>query len=684
MDIETIKYWKWVVEILDKGGMTKNLLVFKACKKFWEHGYSRTLQRLLERKPGLLRIAWRNVQEQKDYPFWPPPLKQYELEKIKGKYPFGIVNNNGDIIGFDPLNFTRGLFVCGEPGSGKSYPILIMLDHILSIPKEVRGFNVLVIQLLKHDADFLIRKHPKFLIIEEENLRWNMFECEPWDDPEKNVKSAASIFASTNYLMSLTRPILKESIKLCRKKGNPLNFTNIKAEIDNAKKSLGLEGFESKAHTDKVKSRIHEFLENPQLNVERGFPVEGFWSKEDICLNFCDEHDKYIRSTVVTDILISLQRYYERFPVRPERLRTLVIIDECRSVFPRVSDNNDFDADEFLEKFVTTRRSSGIGLITLTQEPQSVSVWLAGNSAFFLTFPIAGRALEDIKVYQNLSDEQISFIPKLPPYGTGILRDRRFDRPYLVTIPGGFEIESIPKEEVDDFMWEDIKGLHESLSKPSKRDLEKEKIQIRKDGKWLKTMSDGIRILETLINDPFMHKTALRDRLDLGTRIDPAIDWLKGNGFISENKFKHSNQGKTYAKYLPLTEKGQDTVQIPVSKRIAQERFEHTLFIKHVAGWIEGQGYEPIKEYSVRGIEKRIDVFAVQDGLRTAYEISLTINSRDVLKNVYKCFRTYNVDKLYIVCDTQQKADDVQKRIVPEIQVDWISKIKFTWIGDFL
>lgn len=683
MDIQTVKYWKWVVEILDKGGATKNPLVFKACKQFWERGYSRTLQRLLTRKPGLLRIAWRNVQEQKDYPFWPPPLKQHELEKIIGKYILGLINNHDDIIGFDPINFTRGLFICGETGSGKSYPILRMLDQILSIPKEERGFNVLVIQILKRDANFLIKKHPDFRIIEEENLLWNMFRCESWDDFEKKVKSVVSIFASTNYLMSLTRPILKESVKLCRKKGIPLNFINIKAEIDNARKSLGQEGYESKTYVDKVKGRIHEFQEKPQLNVERGFPIEGFWSKEDICLNLCDEPDKYIRSTIATDILISLQRYYERFPVRPERLRTLVVIDECRSVFPRVSDNNDFDADEFLEKFVTTRRSSGIGLIALTQEPQSVSPWLVDNSAFFLTFPIAGEALADIKTYQGLTDKQIDFIQRLPPLGTGILRDRRFDRPYLVKIPGDFDITAITTDEVAVLMKDYISKLHAQLEEAKEIDLETFEAELVEHGRKGLVFANGRLILEILKKEPFLHKTAIRERFGLGNEMmGEAVDWMTCHEYATTHEFPFSNKGRNHATYIVLTRKGQVLTNIPKSQRIASSHFKHTLFIDHVAKRLTKQGYNPVKEYSENHRQDRIDVFAVQDGKRTAYEITLSMGN--VVWNIEKCFRQYMADKLCIVCETQKAADKVKEQVKDKIPTDWLSKIDFVGIGHFL
>ena len=131
-----------VVLTLDKGRITRNSYIRKACKLGWETGYWGPLQKLLKEKPWLLTKAWRNILEQLDYPFWPPPMKQDEINTIKGKYQIGYVNSNKDMAGLDPLDFTQGLTIFGETGSGKTYPVLMVTDQILSTPIEERGFKI--------------------------------------------------------------------------------------------------------------------------------------------------------------------------------------------------------------------------------------------------------------------------------------------------------------------------------------------------------------------------------------------------------------------------------------------------------------------------------------------------------------------------------------------------------------
>ncbi|MFC1829708.1 hypothetical protein ACFL0O_08855, partial [Thermodesulfobacteriota bacterium] len=677
--MDNLEYYREKVKKLIEGGVPEQYPELHiACKLFWETHDYKLLKSILDENPGLIADAERAINETQqaleDCPLRPFP-KSDELESIQGQFNLGYVNPNLDFCGFDPLDFTRGLFVCGAIGSGKSYPILRLLSQILSVPITERGFNVLVIQVVKRDADFLVKRFPDFRIIEWENLRRNIFEVEPWDKSEAKINSAVSIFSSANYLRSLTQPILNECVDLCRKDKLPLNFTEIFDQVKNATKTLEQQGYDTKNMADKVKLRINEFAKKPQLNLNNGLRIDNFWSEEDICLNLIEEKNTYIYSTVITDILISLQRYYERFPVYPPKLRTLLIIDECRTIFPNVNDFRDFNADRFLELFVTTRRAAGIGLIALTQEPQSVSTWLTNNSAFFLTFPIRGEAVEYVQRYQNLSEDQVGYIPQLPKYGTGIMSDVRFNRPFLMQVPGDFQIEIFTKEEADELTQDYIKELHERITKNKKEEQSAEVIEY---GKKLKIYSDGYRILEALKKNPFLHKTAIRDQLGLADRINKAVDWLTGSKYVIEAEFRHSSKGKAYAKYLVLTEKGQDTIQMPRSRRISKNRFQHTLFIKRLADWIEGQGYEPIREYHVSDLEERIDVFAIQDGLRTACEITLSTKTEDVLRNVHKCFNIYNVDELYIICDSKKEAGDVQKRILPKIPANWIPKIIFT------
>ena len=155
-------------------------------------GDSSLLEDVLEENPGILAEARRNrmvdIKAKNENPFYPEPIYD-EIPDISGEVTIGEVNGLGEAVGLDPIDFTRGLFVCGEIGSGKSYPVLRMLDQILSVPVHERGYNVIVAQAVKRDADFLINKHDSLRVIDWADIRRSPLRVEEWDTHDAKINS---------------------------------------------------------------------------------------------------------------------------------------------------------------------------------------------------------------------------------------------------------------------------------------------------------------------------------------------------------------------------------------------------------------------------------------------------------------------------------------------------------------
>jgi len=400
----------------------------------------------------------------------------------------------------------------------------------------------------------------------------------------------------------------------------------------------------------------------------------------------------YIYATFITDLLLKLQRYHEKTPSHPARLKTLFVIDECRSVFPGKRDIHDYDADRFMERFITSARSSGIGRITITQEPQSVTSWLTDNSAFFLTFPIAGGAMEHLQKYQNLTDEQLAYIEKLPQKGTGIFRDRRFDRKYLVQVPGDLDIEPISQEETKNIMKPFITKMHAALeAKVIEINVPKEKDYTEQYLDKVRSFihKEALQILQMLRVKPFWHKTKLREKLGIShKKFDRNVDWLNGNGFIETVECRLKT--KPAALYA-LTEKSHDLLKTPQSRRRPTPRlFKHTFYQIKVAAWLKEQGHNPKIEYCIPGSDsifqtttesgksfvtpQRIDVFAEIDGVRVAYEITLSFKNLDI--NVHKCFLNMNAERLIIVCENNADMERARRKIEGTERLSELLKVK--------
>lgn len=621
-------------------------------------------------------------------PFYPPPYKDDELDAIGGTYSLGLVNSENSETGLDPIDLTRGLFICGEPGGGKTYAALSLIDQMLKVPLQKRGFNIIIFQIVKRDADFLIRSYPNLRIIEYDDLRYNMWRTEKWDRQKTRLKSSLSIFSSVNWLGPLTQPILKVASNICLKYGNEPTFSKINRMILPAVKHLELGSYEVKNHADKVRQRLSEFIDTEEIfDGDCHYPIDEFWTEEDIILNLMDEPSSYIYRTFLSDLLVTMQRYYEQKRTE-NRLNTLIVIDECRSVFPYKSPYSEDDTDGFLERFITTARSSGIGRITITQEPHNVSNWLPDNSAFFWTFPIAGRAIDHLKNFMNLSDEQISHIAKLEKHGEGIFRDRRFDRPYIIEVPPYLNDKPIDMNYAKALMQPYIDNLQARFT--AKQKLVRKKAEIYTDAQlnyyrskiWTHTRA----VLEKLHSDPFLNKTKLMALIDGGRKkFDMSIEYLTKRRFIKAIECKMSKTRP--ATFYALTVDGFRLLEIPEEKRKHGARmFKHDYYCMRVYEYLAKKNLSPIQEFlpgnlKSLGAHGRIDVYCEsRNGKRYANEITLSFSN--LINNVKKCDLA-GMDAITIICEDQAGIDRA-KAMIEDAHIRTNPELKFKKIGEYL
>ena len=697
-DKDTFEYWREVIETLDKGRMTKDPFIHRACKICWESSGQlyKPLKDALESRPGLLEKAKRNVAEQEGKPFWPPPMKPDEIQEINGLYRLGYVNAKKDMVGLDPAPLTRGLFISGGQGSGKTYPVLRMMDEMLRLPPKQRGFNIINIQRIKRDADVFALKYPWFKVLGWRDLRYNMWQIEDWDDPRDKIAAACTIFAGENFLYSLSVPPLRYAVKksyeakgVFKGSENFPVFSDIYSRIGNYLKAYKIEGYDMKNTIGKVGNRLVDFIEEGEiLNCKKGLTTQ-FFLENDLCLNVIDENEFTVRTTIMS-ILYDIQRYLQKSPLSNPGMRILVIIDEARWLFDVSRDALDFPSNKILETWFTTCRESGFGRIIITQEPGSVSTFVTSNCAFRLSFPVFGqKSLDAIKSLNNLTDEQIAYIPKLAPFGQGIFSYPGFERAFIIQVPSNLDLDrSVNHEEIDKALRPFINQLHAKL-----KDSEALKfVDIDRIRKQSAIQIAGLLILDELKQNRFSHYTEIRDKRKLGNKMDDALSWLESEGLVVVIGCKHNKKGHT-AKYLALTATAQNSLNVPEKERISHSHFKHTLYQERVKAWIEAQGYVAIKEYCAEGaFKERIDVYTEyqKNGLtaKVAYEITLTLNSKDIMKNVTKCLNDpFSVDEINLVCETKEDLDRTIQIVAKSDQVDpdeQLDKITFRTITDFL
>ena len=717
--------WREIVETLYEGEMTRDPRVRSACEWFIKtSGDPSMLQELLDEYPSILSEAKRNimldVNANKENPFYPDPHDE-DIDILSRGIEVGKINRKSDFVGIRPLDFTRGFFICGAIGSGKSYPVFRILKQILSVPKEDRGFNVIIIQTSKKDMNFLFRDHAGIRVLWSRDILYSPFNVERWDSLERKRTSFVNVFRSVNWLRHHSLPMFNKSIDLAFER-NAKKDVNLKKVLDNiveASKSISIAaGLSLKDTMNHLAITLHSCVsEGGLINSYKGFPVDEFFSKEDLILNLYDTTNEYAVGTFLGTLLNDLKDYYTSLS-EPTDLRTLVVIDECRSLFPKdpLGSSEGHNSNQAMENFVTTRRSSGIGLIAITQEPRSVPTYLTSNSNFLLAMKIGGIARKDVKDLMNLNDEQTAFFDKLPKFGVGIMRHPDFERPFWVKIPGDVDDSPISENAIKKFMEEYVDSLHLKYSyEPTVPKVVEEvddagflmidPSDIKGSGRKARVVYQSTLIIEELSRDPFIAYTDLRTKIGL----DPnpyrdAVDLLLSQGLAE--KVKCIGASKKPSNYLVLTK------NVPGRSLKNPLFFRHILYQKRIEGYLVSNGYSDVEvEYYAeksdgkqpksiimkdkdgisRVMLKRIDVFGIKDGKKHAFEVSLTFSN--LLDNIHKCLGMFKVDRLHLVTQNPPKKElgknklsntqMIQKVIDQKVPAHLVSKISIEVINDY-
>jgi len=723
--LESFEYWNDIIETLDMGGMTRDPLILKACKLCNETGYYKLLRDILTRKPQILMAAKRNISEQKKFPFMPYPWKRKDLAKLSGKYDIGIINNNGDRAGLDPIDFTRGLFICGETGSGKSYPSLRLMKQIFSEPIDKRGFNVIVVQSVKRDADFLLNTNKDIVILDWQDIRRSPLFVEPWDKQASKISSFCDVYSSVNWLMMHGQPLLSNTLKICLNKfGNDTNFEHLFDHVDLSAKYIGLLGPEHRNSRDHLKFSLFSFKETGSiLNCRRGFSVSEFFTKKDIILNLLDQKSDYIIATFITDLLLDIKRYYEQDP-QQGKLRTLIIIDESRRVLAAKNPNSQtgHNPSAPMIEVVTTRRSAGIGIIALTQEPQSAPDWLTNNSAYVLVMVISGRGRKEAQELINLSKVQSDYIDCLPSFGEGIMRYSGFDRRIVLKVPSDLDDTPIPPAQISELMKDRIKELHstidesisgdisdlhnisgisKNISNKSQSDNDKSKaFDIKQQKKLTLDKMNSLAIIDILLKNPFVPFTEIRDTLKISAqRMRDAVEYMNSRNLLVSVKCL-SLKNRT-AEYLVLTDRISEKEK---SVAVSPFMFKHRMYEQRVADCLNAKGYTTTIEFQGDDIDrsnaaktikintsdgreilipKRIDVFAVHPTTKERIAFEITLSFSNLMDNIHKCLEIFHVDVLRIVTENEEAKSYAMNLVSNKVPGYLAERIKFNTMKDF-
>ena len=177
-------------------------------------------------------------------------------------------------------------------------------------------------------------------------------------------------------------------------------------------------------------------------------------------------------------------------------------------------------------------------------------------------------------------------------------------------------------------------------------------------------------------------------------KFDMSLDWLIDNQCITEVSCQTSKTKPS--KFYPLTEKGYDLLKTPKSKRNPTPKmFKHTFYCIKVEESLKDHGYDAKREWAPKEgltnfnqsstditVPQRIDVFAIIDGAKTAYEITLSFSNLEL--NLYKCFGIMKMDYVTLVCENKAAIDRAKQKILKSKMPDKYEKrIEYVLISEF-
>ena len=129
--------WQEVLDVLERSGIIEE---HPELHKAWEVAFETHdidfLEQLLTRDPWIVEEANKRVAK---CPFFQP--KRDEFYIIQGLLNLGTIKPFSAPVGLAPLDLTRGLSIFGEIGSGKTYPILRLIDQVLSVPRKKGNYG---------------------------------------------------------------------------------------------------------------------------------------------------------------------------------------------------------------------------------------------------------------------------------------------------------------------------------------------------------------------------------------------------------------------------------------------------------------------------------------------------------------------------------------------------------------
>ena len=636
-------------------------------KDYLVNGEDQLLRQDIERFPGLIHEAETFIYSVErtskdhpiDMPYKPRHQARIECQGIADAVEVGIYNYDGGMFRIPAKDFVYNILILGQPGKGKTYANLYILDQLYPIIHAGK-LNVLIFDI-KGDYHNLAIKYQEYHFFEIEEVLHNFFmPSHTKNNDQRDYSKSIEIAAVAQYFHVITKPIIAKAISNLFSRKMPITIPSVVGEIESQLKKMKVSSF-NKQHYERVTSRLGDYQDYPNFCVEQGFPLEMYMN-ENMIFSLRDL-DQLKARHFIGDIMTKVLDYKVYHNQKSDSLKTLIVLDEGGWVFDAKQSEGEFDTNKFLEAFLRQSRAYGMGIILDTQQSYTVCNSLIDNSQNIISFANSPRVEEEHSCVLGLNDDQRVYLSHLEKR-CAIVRTPQH--------PDAFEIE-IP------FLEYDQSSSQEEVSEQTK---EKNKALLEKYGigRGQKPESTSPASSGPSHNKPSLNLSILDEREDCRSFIEACIH----DRFISETDlFKLAGLKKEKSSDVPslLIEAGflAPPVKLPTSKkpkvsypltieaqdflglkdRISPAHFKHTYFCEVVKASAEQKGFAPkieVPAVNPTTLETigRFDLAARSEGALVTWEITLSFSS--LTQNIQKCLLC-KAALTFIICENKNLSE---------------------------
>lgn len=373
--------------------------------------------------------------------------------------------------------------------------------------------------------------------------------------------------------------------------------------------------------------------------------------------------------TFFTEIMLRWIHLYRLSQGETDKLRHVLFLEEVHNLFPKTRIEKENTSG--LENIYRELRGFGQGLVSITQHPSLLPVYILGNCHGLIFLGLQHEA--DIKAARQslfLKWEQENYFSQLNT-GEAIVRIKNRIDPCLVKIP----LVRIDKGIIDDNALKTrMQGYLPDLPAEMAKFSVSDGIYQPDNTQEVKGKYDGFeeKLLTDIFESPVSSITQRYKRLNINPKYGN-----KYKNHLVENEIivpARIITRKGIVVLFQITQKGKAVLREKgISIGAKQEGIEHKFWKYKIAEYYKNMGYEVLVEKEVNGSPDII----VNTEKRTAIEIE-TGNS-DILGNIRRCMDT-GFEEIVVVFTNK----DAEKKIKNIIETkNLLSRVKLTSVLSF-